>query len=263
MKKIINLLTDYQQLRLKYIQKKLFPTANQRLELVREKIQREKMIKFYGNFIKAGDLCFDVGANLGNRIEPFLSLSANVVAVEPQEACARFLRHKFNDQIELEVVGLGESEGTKDFYIADTHTLSTFSSEWINTMKQHRFEGYNWRKPVKLTMTTLDKLIARYGVPAFIKIDVEGYELNVLNGLSEPVQMISFEYAVPEQTEKLIACIDRVSANKSTIECNFCVSETMEFALPEWLTPNQMKTYIQTSEFSQTDFGDIYIRLKL
>ena len=111
-------------------------------------------------------------------------------------------------------------------------------------------------------MTTLDQLIRSYGVPSFIKIDVEGYELEVLKGLTSSVNMISFEYAVPEQTTKLIDCIDRIEKNDKYIECNYSIGESMDFALTEWYSVENMKNHIQTVFFTDTEFGDIYVRQK-
>jgi len=41
---------------------------------------------------------------------------------------------------------------------------------------------------------TLDQLIATYGRPKYIKIDVEGYELPVIGGMHAKIDLISFEY---------------------------------------------------------------------
>ena len=51
--------------------------------------QTQKMKSFYSHFIGKGDLCFDVGANLGNRAEVFLALGATVVAIETAGGASR------------------------------------------------------------------------------------------------------------------------------------------------------------------------------
>ena len=58
-----------------------------------QKKEMEKQLHFYREFTGPGDLCFDVGANTGNRIDPLLQLGAKVVAVEPQKNCYRFLKY--------------------------------------------------------------------------------------------------------------------------------------------------------------------------
>lgn len=242
-------------LRIKVFKTKWFPKFKELKETRKRKA-------FYGSFIKKDDLCFDVGANEGNRIIPLLRLGAKIVAVEPQESCYKFLKLRFGDKIKLVTKGLGESEGVESFHISNASTISSFSQEWINSVKASRFKEYNWEKVVKVEMTTLDLLIEQYGRPEFIKIDVEGYELNVLKGLTKPVQLISFEYTVPEQTNKVIECIERIENNDKNIECNYCIGEDMVLALDKWLSVEKMKQHILSKEFIDSNFGDVYVRIK-
>ncbi|MEZ4584405.1 MAG: FkbM family methyltransferase [Caldilineaceae bacterium] len=46
------------------------------------------------------------------------------------------------------------------------------------------FAGVTWDTAIPVTVTTLDRLIAQYGVPAFCKIDVEGYELALVRAVT-------------------------------------------------------------------------------
>ena len=184
------------------------------------------------------------------------------MAVEPQESCYKILQKKFGNKITIIAKGLGEREGVKDFYISNASTISSFSTEWINSVKEERFKEYNWNKVVKIEMTTLDKLIEQYGIPVFIKIDVEGYELDVLRGLSQPVEMLSFEYTVPEQINKVVECIERIEKNDANIECNYSIGERMIFAFQNWQTVEKIKDHIKTKAFIDSGFGDIYVRLK-
>lgn len=214
----------------------------------------------YASFLQAGDLCFDVGANRGNRILPLLEAGMRVVAVEPQEKCSKHLERTFGNRISLIRKGLGAAEDVKTFYLSDAHTLSSFSSEWIASVKTNRFSEHSWNKTVKVEMTTLDQLIAQFGRPSFIKIDVEGYETEVLKGLSQPVKMISIEYTVPEQTGKALECLQLIQRNGGELSCNYSIGESMVFELAEWLPIGSMERLIATPEFEATNFGDIYIR---
>lgn len=134
-----------------------------------EKNERARRLRFYGSFIKKGDLCFDVGANLGNRVAPLLDIGAKVVAVEPQEYCYKYLKYKFGKKIQIVNKGLGEFESIQDFHISKYSVLSSFSTEWINSVKEGRFKGVDWNKVIKVKITTLDNLIAEFWVPSIHK----------------------------------------------------------------------------------------------
>ena len=235
-------------------------TQNEYYKREQEEIPRRKM--FYSQFVRENDLCFDVGANSGNRVLPLLAIKARVVAVEPQEFCQKILKLKFKDKIEIVPKGLGEKEEVREFYISDSSYLSSFSTNWIDSVKKNRFKENNWNTVRKVQMTTLDKLIQAYGVPAFIKIDVEGYELEVLKGLTTAIDMISFEYTTPELTANVINCIERIRTINPAIECNFSVGENMHFALNEFIDADKMLHFVNSREFIDTGFGDIYVRRK-
>jgi len=245
--------------KLRSIKNKFF---NNKSNLAEAEINERKKV-FYSTFIKKGDLCFDVGANMGRIVQPMLENEARVIAIEPQESCRRFLKMKYNDKITIIPKGLGSKEEVKDFYISDSNTISSFSEEWIDAVKKTRFKNYQWNTVKKVEITTLDKLIEAYGTPAFIKIDVEGYELEVLKGLTKPVGMISFEYTVPEQTQIAIECIKAISRFNPSIECNYSFSDTMEFSLKNWEEANQFIRTIESKQFISSGMGDIYVRTRI
>jgi FkbM family methyltransferase len=251
-------------IKLRYIKKMLLPLKNiifPSEEYLNEKRQIKRSKQFYSNFIGKNDLCFDVGANYGNRTSSFLSLKAKVVAIEPQEVCYKYLEKKFGNKIELVRKGLSNEEGVKEFYISETSTISSFSKNWINSVKDRRFKEYDWNKVAQVEMTTLDKLCEQYGIPKFIKIDVEGYEFEVLSGLSKQVKIISFEYTTPEQTNKAIDCLNLIYSLNKNIECNYSVGESMEFTFLKWISFEDMLSVIKSNEFSISGFGDIYVRV--
>ena len=222
-----------------------------------------RKVAFYATFVENGSLCFDVGANIGNRITPLLKIGARIIAIEPQQKCIKYLKRKFGKMITIVEKGLGESECVKEFHLSEDSTLSSFSDYWIKTVTNtSRFKGKNWIKNVKVSMTTLDELIKKYGKPSFIKIDVEGYELEVLKGLTHPIKMISFEYTVPEQPERAIVCIDQIEKYNKLVECNYSIGEDLVWALPHWVSAEKMRQIILSPEFLTTSFGDIYVRTK-
>ncbi len=250
---LVSRIIDFKTKRLRSKQQK------KRIKQELEEINKRKL--FYGSFIKKNDLCFDVGANVGNRITPLLKLGAKIVAVEPQESCYKVLKQKFGKKVEIVTKGLGKSEGIENFHISNASTISSFSNEWINSVKNNRFKEYNWDKVIKVEMTTLDKLIQKYGLPIFIKIDVEGYELDVLKGLTKPINLISFEYTVPEQINKVFECIEQIEKNDSNIECNYSIGESMILEFQIWQSVEKMKKHIITKEFINSRVGDVYVRI--
>jgi FkbM family methyltransferase len=240
---------------------KLKSRINPLIRYLKERKLVEQRKEFYGTFLKEDDLCFDVGANYGNRAKTFVDLKARVVAVEPQKKCCDHLQRKFKKRITVINKGLGARQEIKNFYEADLSALSTFSEEWMETVKKTRFKQHSWHTTEKIEVTTLEKLIEEFGIPSFIKIDVEGYETEVLSGLDTPISMISFEYTVPEKTDKIITCIKKIESINSDIECNYSVRESMQFSLAKWVRVQEMFHIVNTNEFIATSAGDIYVRL--
>jgi FkbM family methyltransferase len=213
---------------------------------------------FYGNFIQHGDLVFDVGANFGSRVKTFLSLGAKVVAVEPQPKCVRFLRNLFGTKITLIDKGLAAKTSAMDFFISSDAAVSSFSKDWVENVAKKRFSGSKYEAGIKIPVTTLDVLIDEFGIPAFIKIDVEGFEFEVIKGLNRKVKCLSFEYII-EKRENVVSCI--LHLQKFGELCvNYSQDESMQLGLETWLPPDAFIGYFQTNAFDDKLTGDIYVR---
>lgn len=222
---------------------------------------RKKRRDFYMQFLNADDIYFDVGANYGNRIEPIIDEDVKIVAFEPQPKCIKKLKSKFKNRITLIEKGLGSKKDTMPMFLARAHTISSLSKDFIKaTQESGRFSKYKWDKQIKVEIDTLDNIIAEQGTPTFMKIDVEGFEFEVLKGLSTPVKYISCEYTVPERIDSLINCINRIVEIGGSLKTtfNYSIGESMEWAMETWITPQEMIDLVQTQEFIKTDFGDIY-----
>ena len=213
---------------------------------------------FYGDFIKTGNLVFDVGANYGNRVEIFVALGAKVVAIEPQLKCVKFLKKKYGNSIFIENVGLGSKNEMKIFYKADNSVFSTFSNSYIEKVEKTRHKTSIWKKSQPIQILTLNELIIKYGIPDFIKIDVEGFEFEVLGGLSNNKSVISFEYCVPELIDELLKCIERLHSIGYD-KFSYSEEETMKLSC-KWNSYEEFLKIVSAKDFLNSGFGDVYVK---
>jgi len=220
----------------------------------------EQDIQFYSQFIKKGDLCFDVGANIGDKTEAFLQLGAKVVAVEPQQSCWLFLKRRFRDRdVVIVNKALDKTVGSKEIFVDRSHTLSSMSSAWIDKVRASgRFPKHKWNCKLEIKTTTLDELIDEYGVPDFCKIDVEGYEFEVIQGLSQPLRIISFEFI----TEFLGPVLDIIGylTKLGKVEYNYSTNGSA-LVLPAWVGAEKMIGILLSLRQNPQAHGDIYARI--
>ncbi|MBU0958726.1 MAG: FkbM family methyltransferase [Nanoarchaeota archaeon] len=222
--------------------------------------QRQKIISFYSQFINIGDLCFDIGANIGNRTSAFIDLGAKVICVEPQPTCVEELRKRFvdNSYVTILETAVGEKEGYKELAICTNEpSISTMSINW---RQKGRFsKAYTWDKIILVKITTLDNLIACYGLPMFCKIDVEGFETSVIKGLSSPIPFISFEFTREFFTDAKI-CMNHLLSIGSAI-FNVSLGESMSLLLNNWVDAETLYKEIETINDPRL-WGDIYVSFK-
>jgi FkbM family methyltransferase len=222
-----------------------------------------RLTHFYRPFIQPGDLCFDIGAHVGNRTRAWTKLGARVVALEPQPQLMRFLQRWYGHRTDITLLeeAAGAEAGHTTMYISRlTPTVTSLSPKWINSVREDQsFANVLWDDAVPVRVTTLDQLIERFGTPALCKIDVEGYEFEVLKGLSQPLVLVSFEY-IPATIELSISCVARLS-QIGQYEFNWLVGENYRFSSPIWLNEadivDKLKSSLKTGRS-----GDIYARLK-
>lgn len=218
-------------------------------------------LDFYSHLIKENDLCFDIGANIGHKTSLFLQLGVKVIAVEPQESCWRVLKRRFKKEnnVIVETVAIADKNGQKTLFVDKSTTISSISKGWISAVKSSgRFSSHKWSDTLSVKASTLDDLIEKYGKPAFCKIDVEGYEFEVLKGLSQPLNVISFEF-VAERVEPSLKCIDLLS-QLGQAKYNYYLGEAMSFASPNWIGPEEMKSVLTKMQKVLENYGDIYVR---
>jgi len=224
----------------------------------------DEYVRFYSQFVNLGDLCFDIGANVGRRTEVLLRLQARVVVVEPQEDCMKRLQRKFatNERVTLIRGAVGETKGKAEIQLCDSHSLSSLSPAWIDSVRSSgRYAQCKWSRSVTVDVTTLDQLIDDHGSPAFVKLDVEGYEYEAIKGLSRPVGCICFEFT-PEFIDATRRCVDHL-AQLGAGRFNYCLEGTQaSLELDRWAGAAEMQEVID-SLAAQKRAGDVYARFDL
>jgi FkbM family methyltransferase len=215
------------------------------------------MEALYAHFVKSGDLVFDIGAHVGDRVAAFRRLGAKVVAVEPQRALNFVIGMMFScdDGVVIERVAVGRKAGEVRLMInTDNPTISTASNAFIHAAQDAPgWQGQHWDKSISVPMTTLDALIAEHGVPAFIKIDIEGFEEEALLGLTQPVAALSFEFTTI-QRDVARACITRCVRLGMTL-FNAAIGESQ--LLGDWRSAEAIGRWLDELPH-EANSGDIY-----
>jgi FkbM family methyltransferase len=247
--------------------------ANRALGLVRSLFvyhaiprRQRRMQRLYRQFAQRGDVVFDIGAHVGNRARALAALGCRVIALEPQPDFARLLRLLFGRNARIEVVEAAVTGATGEDWLSvseRTPTVSTTAAAWRDARaREPGFGGVEWNQRVRVRTVTADALIAKYGRPAFIKIDVEGGEPAVLDGLTMAVPALSFEY-LPGAIDEVRACLDRlwVLSGESRYEFNWSVGESYELASPAWLDADRLVAALAALG-PDARSGDVYARLQ-
>lgn len=209
---------------------------------------RRREVEFYRRLLTGfgqGNLIFDIGANYGSKTSIFLSLGARVVSVEPDDvnqAILRemFLRHRLTPKPVIIVAKAVSDKSTVEtmWINAPGSAKNSLSQKWVETLKgdEKRFgHSVDFARQKEIQTTTLEELVVTHGLPFFVKIDVEGYELNVLRGMKRPVPYLSFEVNLPEFRPEGLRCLEVLKLLASDGKFNYAVDCRDGLVLREWL----------------------------
>jgi len=217
----------------------------------------KKKIKYHevSKLLKSGDLFFDIGAHLGDKSKELIKNNIKTVMVEPQPECLKELNKLYlnNSIVKIVPKGLGSFIGKMDMNInKETPVLSTFANHW----KTGRFANSKWDEKITVDITTLDELVKTFGFPNYIKIDVEGFEYEVLKGLTKKVGIISFEFTSEffDNSEKCINHLISLGYEKF----NFSLGEKKKFN-QSWSSSSEIIHNLKKNiKLDDLLWGDIY-----
>lgn len=206
-----------------------------------------RALRLYRQCVRPGQLCFDIGANKGSRTVIFTLLGGRTVALEPNRTLTGTIRRL--PRVVVEHKAVSNTPGTRVFLQNANDQISSLNPDWMAKWP----EFGQWTRH-EVECTTLDELIGRHGLPDFCKIDVEGHEVEVLEGLSRAIPLLSFETA-PDFIPNAERCLDRL-APLGDYEFNFSAGDEFRWASPRWVDRAGVL------ELIRKDAGDIYARLK-
>ncbi len=216
------------------------------------------LTNFYKKLINKGDLCFDIGANLGTKSLVFLKLKASVVAYEPQEFCIQRLKkiQKKHSIFRCFQLAIGDSNTQGELKIGNHIEIATLSKKFINYFQN---EHVYWKHTSAINIVTLDSQIAKFGIPKFCKIDTEGFEYTILKKLTHSIPVIEFEFTGGFIGETILAINHINSLGK--YEYNYILNEHPKWIFKEWGSSKEIKKAIEKLDTKMLH-GNIFAKLK-
>lgn len=221
--------------------------------------EEKRLVEFYKGLISNKSyLIFDIGANVGIRTSVFSRLSKSVIAVEPNHELVKILESRFKgSNVTVLEKACGAEASVKEFFLGENHLLSTFSTSFINHKKETG-NSNSWSQSIEVETISLDHLVTEYGVPDFCKIDVEGYEKEVLSGLSQKLGVISFEFNYPSFENETLFCLKKLN-DLGYSKFNFSIGESLEMNFHSWVSFQEIYNFFKLNNFPfGISYGDIY-----
>lgn len=219
----------------------IFPQARRWYRRIHPGLRRERAEErsFYRQFVEEGDLCFDIGANVGQTTEALMGCKARVIAVEPNPFCIPVLEWETRGYRDATIVekAIGAAGGFADLHFDGTDSTASLRADW----------PYRGSETRRVSVTTLDELIAEFGPPKLCKVDVEGYEPEVFRGLSRPIPIIRFEFGRNELS-KAMECLARIEEIGGIRAANLTEGTSTTFAREDYTRTADLIEEIRRSD---------------
>lgn len=217
-------------------------------------LHKKTEILFYKNLLSPGALIFDIGANIGNKSRLFAKFGSAVISLEPDMTNYELLVRRFKSKKKIKVLPLAvsNSRGTAKFYMLEPGSAyNTLNPKWKETLEDSEMNRWhdakNFQKEVVVNTTTIDDLIKEYGKPGYIKIDVEGNELSCIEGLSQSIDIISFEANLPEFKNETLKILDHLNRINEKVRFNY-VRNDESFEFQEHLSYTDFYSFMRSTD---------------
>jgi FkbM family methyltransferase len=216
----------------------LYPRVRHYYRLVNRSARRERRVgrAFYQELVEPGDLCFDIGANVGQTTEALTACGARVIAVEPNPLCGPVLRWQFgrNPKVTIVEKAVGAAAGTATLHFDGTASTASLRTDWPFPNRSSR----------TVEVTTLDLIMREFGRPKLCHVDVEGFENQVFQGLSRPIPIVYFELHRNE-LERARAVLARLSSVGEIESVNLTSLDNQGWLFERWLGLEELEKRLE------------------
>ena len=221
--------------------------------------------ELFNNVLPPGvlNMVIDGGANVGHLTSYFEKKFNKVIAVEPVPGNAAELRARFNGKKKIVIVEkiIDSEEGKKELLISadKDHTVSTVNKQWSEWWeKENKSQKIRYNDSIEVSTVTLPQLIKIYGLPDFLKLDIEGNEWQAISLLTDCIPLISFETHLPGFMDDTLKILQHLGGLTNNLRVNASVDDsTLQF--PEFIGSSE---FIQWLTRLQPGYAQVFCKLK-
>ena len=218
---------------------------------------KARMGAFYSQFFQAGSRVFDVGANQGEYSEIFAGEGGRVIAIEPNTAYStRLTALARTNDIHPMFVAIGEEPGEATLNVCSKPGFSTMVDRHVDWIEESPdYKDVSWTHTLTVPVTTLGLLAKEFGEPEFVKIDVEGFEINVLRGMTFRPRNLSFEFGARRKGPSSV-CLEHMGALNYRFRP--IIGREYRFVTAEWMSLEEARAWLDSYSVEQGEYGDMF-----